>query len=1309
MKFKISLSEKLLLSIGSLIALTLVAVLYISHTMVLASFVGLENQEIRTNVRRAQKSIDGELKNLTSICEDWAQWDDTRDFVLGQSPDYNTGNLSASALANLNLNFMIFVDTSGRMFHITVIDIEEEAFVETSQSLIDHILADKVLLDLKDPSDSKSGLVIMPEEIALVASMQISNSRAEGPVSGTLIIGRFLNDNLIKTLSRRTSLDISIAGKVDNAGLAETPDSEKTVAKLFEGGDIVVKLLDKDNAAGFTNIYDIDDNVYITLEVKVPRTIYNQGRHTVFYFIVVIASTVMVMLAALLLVMQKIILRPINRLTKNLTDIGDNYDANTKLYTERNDEIGSLARSFDIVTENLKKRVSELNRSEKRFEEVAENSGDWIWEVNTEGLYTYSSPVVEELLGYTPQEIVGKNYFYDFFAPDRREELKKAAFEAFAKQEKFGGFVNPNIHKNGSAVILETHGAPIIDDRGNLCGYRGADRDITERKRVEERLLAVNELQKVLLPPAPIELKLNFITNAVVRIINADFARIWTIKPGDRCDAGCIHADVKDGPHICRFRDKCLHLVASSGRYTHIDGKVHRRVPFGCYKIGLIAAGREDKFLTNEAATDPRIHDHDWVKELGLVSFAGYRLTHIDGKPLGVLALFSKHPISPEEDAILEGIANSTSMILHTSHTEEVILEKGELYRALFEQANDAIFLMENENFVDCNKRTLEMFGVTREQIINQPPANFSPEFQHGGRSSAEMAAEKIRAAYAGVPQSFEWTHTRPDGTPFDVEVSLNLIKIGGRPLLHAIVRDITDRKQTEKAMRESERKYRELVMLANSIILRWTRDGRITFLNEFGQRFFGYTEAEIYGRHVVGTIVPASDSSGRDLPLLMDEIRANPAAFEQNINENMRRNGEHVWIAWTNKVVLDPQGQVAEILSIGVDITERKKAEEALQKNEEFTRRVIESSNDCIKVLDLEGHLLSMSCGGQKMLELDDASMLLNSSFIDFWKGQEKEGCIEAIEKAKRGGTGIFYGNLKTIKGTPKSFEIVVTPIKDANGGIVSLLAVSRDITARKKAEEAIDNLNKDLKLTVARLTQSNRQLREFAHLAAHDLKTPLRGISTLTQWLVDDYKEKFDDEGRQQANLLVERVDRMGELINAILQYSTITRERDKECPIDINTLVGAILVEIRPPPNIKITINKDLPTVICREAHLRQVFRNLIANAIKFMDKPDGRIIIDYINKKDLWEFSVSDNGPGIAPQHFEKVFQFFQTLADQDGSKGGGMGLTLTRRIIELYDGQIWLTSDLGRGSTFFFTLPKSPSAVNNKKPLLTAFS
>ena len=140
------------------------------------------------------------------------------------------------------------------------------------------------------------------------------------------------------------------------------------------------------------------------------------------------------------------------------------------------------------ITER-KKTEEALRKSEERFRQIAENSQGWIWEVDTNGLYTYVSPVVEKMLGYKPREIVGKKHFYDFFHPDDRKEMKKAAFEAFAKKASFREFLNRNIHKNGKKVWLSTSGVPILDKKGNLLGYRGADTDITERKNAEEELM----------------------------------------------------------------------------------------------------------------------------------------------------------------------------------------------------------------------------------------------------------------------------------------------------------------------------------------------------------------------------------------------------------------------------------------------------------------------------------------------------------------------------------------------------------------------------------------------------------------------------------------------------------------------------------------------------------------------------------------------------------------------------------------------------------------------------------------------------
>ena len=163
-------------------------------------------------------------------------------------------------------------------------------------------------------------------------------------------------------------------------------------------------------------------------------------------------------------------------------------------------------------------------------------------------------------------------------------------------------------------------------------------------------------------------------------------------------------------------------------------------------------------------------------------------------------------------------------------------------------------------------------------------------------------------------------------------------------------IRDITKHRETENALRASEKEYRELMMLANSIILRWSRDGTITYLNEFGRRFFGYTEEEILGRHVIGTIVPENETTGRDLRPLMEDICANPGEFERNINQNMLKNGKLVWIDWTNKIVFDDTNQVKEILSIGSDITDRKHAEEKIHLLNEELRQQTEILEQRVK-----------------------------------------------------------------------------------------------------------------------------------------------------------------------------------------------------------------------------------------------------------------------------------------------------------------------------------------------------------------------
>jgi len=200
---------------------------------------------------------------------------------------------------------------------------------------------------------------------------------------------------------------------------------------------------------------------------------------------------------------------------------------------------------------------------------------------------------------------------------------------------------------------------------------RKLEEEIHGHKLAQERIQGINRLMEGLLSAASLEKKLGRITDGVVKVFHADFSRIWLTREGDRCEKGCVHARVKEGPHRCRQKDRCLHLVSSSGRYTHVDGEVHGRVPFGCYKIGRVAAGTDKTFITNDVTKDPQVHDHKWAKKCGLVAFAGYRLLSASGDPVGVLALFSAKAITPEEDTLLEGLANAASYVILSAKAEQ--------------------------------------------------------------------------------------------------------------------------------------------------------------------------------------------------------------------------------------------------------------------------------------------------------------------------------------------------------------------------------------------------------------------------------------------------------------------------------------------------------------------------------------------------------------------------------------------------------------------------------------------------------------
>jgi PAS domain S-box-containing protein len=378
--------------------------------------------------------------------------------------------------------------------------------------------------------------------------------------------------------------------------------------------------------------------------------------------------------------------------------------------------------------------------------------------------------------------------------------------------------------------------------------------DISERKRFESRIGGLNQLKEDLLVPTDFSTKMKLVTDQVVKIFAADFCRIWILEPSDRCDQGCIHAQVTTGPHVCHNRERCLHLAASSGRYTHLDGDSHGRVPFGAYKIGRVAAGEETKFITNDVVHDPQVHDHEWAEQLGLVSFAGYRIIDPEGNTNGVLALFSQSVITPQEDALLETVANTLSQVITATQSEKALQESESHYRSLFESAPVAlweqdlsgvkIFLDELQAagvpdlraYFDTHPEDLtKCFSMIKVLGINQAGLKLSQV-----ESIAELEAiaadrvvaesiDQFKTQIVGMTESERY---QGEVTSIDMtgEIVFTLTQVSIPPeytetwervFISAI--DITAQKRAEAQIRSSEEKYRGL--FHNSPIEQWEQD----------------------------------------------------------------------------------------------------------------------------------------------------------------------------------------------------------------------------------------------------------------------------------------------------------------------------------------------------------------------------------------------------------------------------------------------------------------------------------------------------
>lgn len=635
-----------------------------------------------------------------------------------------------------------------------------------------------------------------------------------------------------------------------------------------------------------------------------------------------------------------------------------------------------------------------------------------------------------------------------------------------------------------------------------------------------------------------------------------------------------------------------------------------------------------------------------------------------------------------EKRKCVHDILRITARALEKHILEIKLLESEMKFRKFFKFSSMPLFLYDTKGtFLDGNYAAEKAIGYKKEELIGR---NF---FRAGLLPEGEVpriAAVLIRNRAGLSISPMEVRLRKKSGEIRTFEMSATTIKTPGNDVVLGAAFDISRRKATEDAIKESEEKYRQLFDNINEPVFLNRIDGKGGFsnfidMNEAACRVFGYSKKQFMGM----SMADLEEKAGQESPLRQGVAlmkKSNRMGFESvNIDSKGRKFPVEVGLSAFNY-----RGGRFVIASVK-DLSARKEMEHALSLSEKYFRALTEQSSDIIFVLSPEGRINYVSPSIENILKIKPESV--TGKFLPAIDARMSRGAIEAVLRKLLEEPGYaFYREMTFLN---RSFEVIVRNLMN-DPAISGIVANFRDITVRKKAEDS-------LKKAIERLERSNEDLEQFAYTASHDLKEPLRVISNYLELLKMRFGDKFGKEAGEYIDYAVSGAGRMYELIQGLLSYSRIGRKQGDIMLLNLNVLIGNVIHEFGEnalPADIKIG---KLPRISGNPVEMSILFRNLIGNSLKFSRKNVKPLI--EIACKDaglFWEFMVTDNGIGIEPQYHVKIFGLFERLHNESEYPGTGLGLTLCRKIILNLGGGIWIDPGYTRGTRVCFKIPKKES-------------
>ncbi len=376
----------------------------------------------------------------------------------------------------------------------------------------------------------------------------------------------------------------------------------------------------------------------------------------------------------------------------------------------------------------------------------------------------------------------------------------------------------------------------------------------------------------------------------------------------------------------------------------------------------------------------------------------------------------------------------------------------------------------------------------------------------------------------------------------------------------------------------------------------------------------------------------------------------------------------------------------------------------------------IIEHSEDAIIAKMLDGTILTWNTGAERIFGYT-ATEMIGGPITRLFPPDRMHEETDLIDQLQVGQKVSHFETRRLHKnGSSIEVSVALSPVRDASGKIIAISKIARDITERLQLQIARDAAASELQRQIARdavaselqeknhqLERSNRDLEDFAYIASHDLKSPLSGIHSAALWLEEDLQGGLSDESRELLNLMRSRINRMETLLDDLLTFSRLGRADAAVRETGLAGIVDSIIEILNPPVHIKIRVEGELPMAVAAGAQLEQVLRNLINNAIKHHDKPNGEVVLSAKRVGNFVELVVRDDGPGILPQFHDKIFQLFQTLKRRDEVEGTGMGLAIVKRLVEHQNCRITVHSEgNGAGTQFRFQWPAISSSIHVKE-------